>query len=155
MVEQKENMNPPVLDPADLPSIGHVSNFYKLLLAIDEAMPKHATLYIEGRPIVGEIREFVASRQVALATIRQIKGGTLYPTPIRLHLSLKADNLLQLREIASRYAEPEIADHLGVYQDDEILLWAPDAGFGDVYANSALGETVLTKLRETLGDSLE
>jgi len=136
-------------------SLGRVSDLYKLLLGIDEAMPDDATLYLEGTSIAPEITTFLKSHASVSDTTRPIACGTLWPSAKAFHLSLDGNNMSQLRELAEHHAEPEICDHLGVYRGDNLLLWAPDAGDGDVELARSLPGEVLRKLEHSLGNSLE
>jgi hypothetical protein len=135
----------------DAVEVGYVSDLYELLSAIDEAIPKDATLCLEGRP-VSEIRDYVELR----AAVRppKIEPGTIWPRQQFLHLPLEGANLAGLRALAERHAEPEIADHLMVYRDDEVLLWAPDAGDGLVVLAKSLPETTITYFRAVLGAAM-
>jgi hypothetical protein len=128
-------------DDADSLRLGRVDDFYALLRAIDEALPRDATLYLEGTSIAPEVKDFLASRPAP--DVHGVAPGTLYPKPEAYHLPLKDLNLAELRSIAERHAEPEVADHLAVYRGNELLLTAYDAGNDDVYvARSLPGETV-------------
>jgi hypothetical protein len=77
--------------------------------------------------------------------------GTLYPKPDAYHLPLRDPNLADLRSIAERYAEPEVADHLAVYRGNELLLTAYDAGKDDVYVARSLSRETLETLQRALG----
>jgi hypothetical protein len=44
---------PLILKDADALEIGYVTDLYRLLRAIDEAMPKDAVLYLEALPSAG------------------------------------------------------------------------------------------------------
>jgi hypothetical protein len=58
------------LEAADLTEVGRVRDLYALLKAIDIAMPKEATLYVEGTSIGPEVR--VSSRDLG----RQRRGAS-------------------------------------------------------------------------------
>jgi hypothetical protein len=130
-------------------TLGRVGDFYALLRAIDEVMPRDAILYVEGTSIASEVKDFLASRR-ALATY-PIEPGTLYPKPAAYHLPLADPNLTDLRSIAERHAEPEVADHLAVYRGNELLLTAYDSGNGEVYVARSLPTERLQALRSALG----
>jgi hypothetical protein len=118
------------------------------LRAIDEAMPRDATLYLEGTSIAPEVKDFLGLHE-APATQR-VAPGTLYPAPEAYHLPLEHPNLAELRSIAERHAEPEVADHLAVYRGDALLLTAYDAGAGDVYVTRVIPANNLLALRRAL-----
>jgi hypothetical protein len=130
-------------------SLGIVSDLYQLLRAIDETMPKDAVLYIEGTSVAPSIKEFLSSRP-APAT-RDVARSTISPVPDTFHLQLAGTNLTDLRSLAEGRAEPEIGDHIAVYRDDELLLFAPDAGGGEVLLAGSLPEETIESFRESLG----
>src|SRR5437588_769919 len=67
----------PKFEPASLP-LGYVSDLYALLRAIDETMPKDATLYVEGSSIARAVREFLGARPAA--SHRELERGTRNPS---------------------------------------------------------------------------
>ena len=121
-------------------ALGYVTDLYALLRAIDETMPKDATLYIEGNSIAAEIKSFLSSRDA--------------PEPETFHLPLGGTNLTEFRALAEHHAEPEVADHLAVYRGDELLLTAHDAGDGEARISRALPKRTVQRLRGGLGDAL-
>lgn len=133
-------------------SIGYVSDPYELLRAIDETMPKDATLYVEGTSIVREIKDFLVSRQTE--SPREIESGTTWPKPKTFHLPLEGTNLAELRALADHQAGPEVCDTLVVYRDDEVLLWAHDAGYGYVDVAPSVPAETTERLRVALGAAL-
>jgi hypothetical protein len=131
-------------------SLGYVSDLYELLRAVDETMPKTAILYLEGASIAPDVRAFLESRQAAGP--HEVAHGTVYPTPMSFHLPLSDQNLVELRGLADHHAEPEICDHLAVYQAGELLLTAYDAGYGEVIVAKSLPHDTIQALRLALGN---
>jgi hypothetical protein len=132
--------------------VGYVEDFYALLRAIDEVMPRDAVLYLEGTSIVGEVAAFLDTRQ--LVDQPAIEANTLWPKPRFFHLPLTGTNLAELRALAEHHAEPEVADHLVVYRDIDVLLWAHDAGAGYVTVSRFLPEETVERFRSSLGGAL-
>jgi hypothetical protein len=132
-------------------TIGYVTDLYALLRALDETMPPDAILYVEGTSFAPEIKAFLSSRH---APPRKIAPGTIYPRPKTFHLPLTGTNLADLRALAERHAEPEVADHLAVYRGDELLLSAYDAGDGEVQIARSLPAPTVERLRLALGEAL-
>jgi hypothetical protein len=132
--------------------VGYVTDLYELLRAIDEVLPKDAVLSIEGTSIVPAIAEFLEARQVADPA--EIEPGTLSPKPRFFHLPLEGTNLAELRALADNQAEPEVADNLVVYRGNDVLLWAHDAGYGDVELSRSLSPDVVSRFTAALGGSL-
>jgi hypothetical protein len=85
---------------------------------------------------------------------REITANTLWPKPKIFHIPLTGDNLAQLRHLAEKHAEPEVADHLVVYRREDVLLWAHDAGYGYVRVARDLSESIVEALRDALGDAI-
>jgi hypothetical protein len=133
-------------------TIGYVSDLYELLRAIDETMPKEATLYVEGRSIVREIKEFLNSHQAILPY--EIECGTTRSKPLAFHMPLAGANLADLRQLAGHHAEPEVCDTIVVYREDEIFLWAHDAGYGYVEVARSLPVKTIERFRFALGSAL-
>ena len=144
---------PLVLDENDAVTIGYVTNFYTLLRAIDEAMPKYAVLYLEGTAVAPDVASFLESRRAP--NPRQISPNTLWPKPKAFHLPLAGDNLAELRKLAAQHAPPEVADHLVVYYNEAVYLWAHDAGYGYVDVARYLSESIIESLRNALGDAIK
>lgn len=140
------------LTEADTVVVGYVSDFYALLRAVDETMPKDSTLCLEGTSIASDVVAFLERRQAPVQSA--IAPNTLWPKPWFFHLSLAGADLSKLRELAEHHAEPEIADHLVVYRGGRVLLWAHDAGYGYVEVSDSLPEETIERLREALGSAL-
>ena len=132
--------------------IGYVTDFYKLLQAIDEAMPKDAVLYLEGTSIAPDVASFLESRSAQ--DQREITANTLWPKPKVFHIPLTRDNLADLRNLAEQHAAAEVADHLVVYRGEDVLLWAHDAGYGYVRVARNLRESIVESLRDSLGGAI-
>lgn len=143
---------PLVLAEDDEVIVGYVSDLYALLRAIDEVMPGEAVLCIEGTSVAPEIVSFLESRQARHP--RAIAPNTVGPNNHFFHLPLTGTNLSDLRLLAERHPKPEIADHLVVYRDRQILLWAGDAGSGHVSVSRHLPQATFDAFRQTLGTAL-
>ena len=113
--------------------VGYVSDFYALLRAVDEAMPKDSTLCLEGTSVAPEVVAFLERRQAPVRSA--IAANTLWPKSQFFHLSLAGTDLSQLRQLAEHHAEPEIADHLVVYREGRVLLTFLNTGPGESTAS--------------------
>jgi hypothetical protein len=143
---------PLALSKADEVPVGYVSDFYVLLRAIDEVMPSDAVLCIEGTSVTRDVASFLESRQPPNPPA--VAPNTLAPKPDFFHLPLVGSNLADLRALAERHAEPEVADHLLVYRDRQVLLWAGDVGDGYVSVSRHLPEDKIEAFRSALGPAL-
>ena len=132
--------------------LGYVSDLHALLRAIDEVMPGDAVLCFEGTTVAPDVASFLGSREAPHPS--PIAPNTLWPQPRFFHLPLTGTNLSDLRALSEHYAEPEIADHLVVYRDREVLMWAHDAGSDYVWISRQLPDGMVDAFREILGDAL-
>jgi len=123
--------------------LGYVGDLYALLRAIDEVVPRGSVMYVEGEP-VDEIRTFLSDHGASMP--QRVWRGTFFPEPEQFHLAIEDDNLARFRELADKYAEPEIAYHLVVYDTEGVLLSAYDAGSDHVGVSSRLGEAAIRHL---------
>ena len=71
----------------------------------------------------------------------------------RFHLPL--EHLPALRLLAEDHPAPEIAFHLAVHRDREVLLWAHDAGYGHVLVASSLSDETIERFRSALGTAIK
>jgi hypothetical protein len=95
------------LGEAESVIVGHVSDFYALLYAIDETMPKDSVLCLEGTAIASDVVAFLEQRPAPAPA--RIDPNTLWPKPKFFHLSLSGTHLTDLRALADHHAEPEVA----------------------------------------------
>jgi hypothetical protein len=123
-----------------------------LLRAIDETLPKDAVLCLEGTSIAPDVAAYLEDLEPDDPP--PVARNTLWPRSRVFHLPLTGANLHELRTLAERHAEPEIADHLVVYRGETVLLWAHDAGYGYVAVSSELPEQTLAAFTAALGPAL-
>ncbi len=140
------------LSEAETVVVGYVADFYVLLRAVDEVMPNDSTLCLEGTRVAPDVVAFLERRQATVQS--EIAPNTLWPKPQFFHLSLAGPDLTQLRALAEHHAEPEIADHLVVYREGRVLLWAHDAGYGYVAVSRSLPRRTIERFRQALGSAL-
>jgi hypothetical protein len=143
---------PLILREENALEIGYVTDLYKLLRAIDLAMPKDAVLYVEATAIAPDVASFLETRTAQ--DRREITPNTLWPKPKVFHIPLTGDNIAEFRDLAEKHAEPEVADHLVVYRGEDVLLWAHDAGGGYVDVSRDLSESIVAAFRDALGDAI-
>ncbi|HET6172635.1 MAG TPA: hypothetical protein VFD90_08520 [Gaiellales bacterium] len=145
---------PPPLDlrPEDAIDLGYATDFHILLRAIDEAMPEDAILVLEGDATAPAVAAFL--REHEAADRRELVPNS--PGKVQVfHLPLAHGNLSRLRlQVAEGCASPEIAFHLAVYREDEVLLWAHDAGDGSVLLALSLPDETIERFRAALGATL-
>jgi hypothetical protein len=137
-----------VVDEATFFNAGRVDDHVAILRAVGKAMPRPATVFIEGDSISEEVREFL--RTHAVEAKRDDLSGTTWPRSQKFHVSLTDAFAEGLASLAERHAGPEICDHLVVYQDGVILLAAYDAGSDEVWLNRELSEVAMSQACDLL-----
>jgi hypothetical protein len=131
--------------------IGYATNFHLLLRAIDEVMPVDAVLFLDGPATAPSVAAFLRQREPGdpPAMAPNSHGETAL-----FHLPLADGNLKALRLLAEDHPSGEIASHLAVYRDRDVLLWAHDAGGGHVLLASSLPDETIECFRAVLGSTL-
>jgi len=96
--------------------------FFRHLL---EVLPAGTALFIEGTCIARDVGDFLRSTSEpgAYLPMRQ----TLWPRAQQYRLRFDGPTLAALADLAERHAEPELLDHLFVYDGPRVLLEFPDA----------------------------
>lgn len=135
----------------DMIDIGYVGDFYALLRAV-EVLPKDAVLCLEGTATAADVVAFVEARR--RPDPPSVEPNTLWLTASSVSSSPEGTNLQELCSLAERHAEPEVADHLVVYRDDWVLLWAHDAGADHVRLSRRIPKDTLDQFKQSLGAAL-
>ena len=91
--------------------------FFRHLLA---AFPAATTLFVEGTSIARDVDDFLrsAAEPGDYLPARQ----TLWPRPKQYRLRCNGPSLASLAGLSERHAEPELLDHLFVYDNSKVLL---------------------------------
>ena len=122
-----------VQGPWDLPAF---------LRALPLIAPHDAILYLEGGSPTKPLKEFLDARCVPEES--RLAKGTIWPKPLVYHLPATPENVQSLADLAENCAEPEVAIHIHVYRDNEVLHEWHDAFSGDpLYISSAIEEEAL------------
>ncbi len=136
----------------DALDLGRARDFHILLRALDQSMPAAATLVLEGDRTAPSIRAFLRAHTAPDA--RELVASDSRDVAT-YHLPLADGNLGELRALAEDCIASEVALHLVVYRDDEVLLWARDAGIGHLLVARSLGPETVAQIRAALGTTLE
>ena len=147
------NRKPLDLRDRDAIDLGYGIDFHILLRAIDEAMPKDAILALEGDATAPAVAG-ASCANTRPPSPRELVANASGKVVVH-HLPLADDNLAQLRMLAEDCASPEVAFHLAVYRDDEVLLWAHDAGDGSLRVAKSLPTETVERFRAALGDDAQ
>ncbi|HOX37529.1 MAG TPA: hypothetical protein PL033_06035 [Candidatus Brocadiia bacterium] len=108
------------------------------LRALPILVPTDAVLYLEDGCHPPEIREFLTSRQSANPI--KVEMGTIWPRPLCFHLPATPENIGRLAELAQNRSGPEIAIHVIVYRNHEVILEWYDAFDAPMYIAKSLGK---------------
>ena len=146
------NRQPLDLRDRDAIDLGYGIDFHTLLRAIDDAMPKDAILALKGDAMAPAVAAFL--REHEAADPRELVANASGKVVVH-HLPLANDNLVRLRVLAEDCASPEVAFHLAIYRDDEVLLWAHDAGDGSLLVAKSLPPETVERFRSALGATLK
>lgn len=119
-----------------------------LLSGIRNALPRDATLYIEGPRNTAVINVLVKNPARAR---QKIQVGTLWPRAAAYHVPNDEQLIEHLIELAERMASPEIADHLVVYRGEQVLVSAYDVGDEEVWVSRDLGEDSFRRFLDIVG----
>ena len=122
--------------------------FFRHLL---ELLPTPTTLFVEGTSIAREVGDFLrsAAEPGDYLPARQ----TLWPQPKQYRLRCDSSTLVALADLAERHAEPELTDHLFVYDGSTVLLEFPDAFCRDspAYFSAEIDEPRIRRFAAALG----
>jgi hypothetical protein len=99
---------------------------------LPEALPAASTLFIEGTSLTRDVDDFLQSAAEPGDYLPDRQ--TLWPRPKQYRVRLDGPTLAALADLAERHAEPEILDHLFVYDGSKVLLEFPDAFMCDSLA---------------------
>lgn len=99
--------------------------FFRLLLP---AFPNATTLFIEGASVSRDVDIFL--RSAAEPGDYLAARQTIWPRPKQYKVRCDGEVLASLADLAGRHAEPELLDHLFVYDAVHVLIEFPDA-FGE------------------------
>ena len=116
------------------------------LFEVIAALPRPATIFVEGTSIEADVEAFLAQR--AVTPTRDDLSGIIAPRPRQFHVRLDDDVVDGLRDLANRHAEPEMFDHLAVYAGDHVLLAAYDVGLDPICMSRALPAPVQRRIFE-------
>ena len=96
--------------------------FFRALPAV---FPNATTLFIEGTSMSQGVEAFLrsAAEPGDYLPVRQ----TIWPRPKQYRLRCDGETLGALADLAERHAEPELLDHLFLYDASNVLVEFPDA----------------------------
>jgi len=132
----------------ELKGLWNSALFFRHLL---EVLPAPTTLFVEGTSIAREVADFLrsAAEPGDYLPARQ----TLWPRPKQYRLRCDGPTLATLADLAERHAEPELMDHLFVYDGSTVLLEFPDTFGRDcpAFVSADIDEQRLRSFAAVLG----
>jgi hypothetical protein len=115
------------------------------------ALPNATTLFVECTSFARDVDDFLRAAQEPGEYLP--KKQTLWPRPKQYRIRFDGPTLAALADLAERHAEPELLDHLFVYDGSTVLLEFPDAFGPDcpVLISTATDEQRLRSFAALLG----
>lgn len=129
--------------------VGDPQKFFSALRAL---VPPGSVLALH-EPQGNEVRQFL--RKNATATRTRVEAGTIWPRPEIYHIDCSGPNLTALEELASRHAEPEMALHLHLYRNQQVLIEWYDAFDDPMDLSGAFQEEDVMRFSESCGGGYE
>ena len=120
-----------------------------LLRALGDLLPEGCILYFEGGSSAKALVDFFHAHEVPEQS--HVAVAILRPRPSCHHVPATLDNLSGLSELAKSHRAPELAVHLHVYRNAEILLEWHDAFWEPMLLSGTLPEKRVRTFAETLG----
>jgi len=123
--------------------------FSEFLRALDGWLPEGAILYFEGGTPDREIEQFMAAH--AIPEQVHLAMGTLWPRPKVFHVPATSATLTKLADLMDHLAEPQLAVHFHVFQNDSVLLEWYDAFYDPICISSNFAEEKIRVLAHQFG----
>ncbi len=151
-----------VEDDADI-EIGYYEGpLASLIEGLQDAGLEGSLVGLDGRSkeLDRLIRDRTANRPDLQETNYRFAHGTFRLGPIVFGaeplrwLPIEGDTLRIVRDMLETHADPEIAIELQVRDDEGCLVWAPDAGYNEIWVSRRLPKEAVNALRAALGDGL-
>ena len=118
-----------------------------------QALPKHfptaTTLFLEGNSISNDVEKCYDSHRQEGNYLPEAQ--TIWPTSKNFRCKFTAKLITELASLSQVHAEPELLDHLALYQEEEELLLWPDAFDNILQISKKVPEGVVAALAKELG----
>ena len=112
-------------------------------------VPAGSVLYLEGGAVTQDVRAYLLSRQAAKTV--KVAFHTTWPRREFFHVDITQENLEGLAELGGHHAEIEIASHVSVYKDNDVLLEWHDAWGENFQVSKKISEKNLIKFCAVFG----
>jgi len=111
--------------------------------------PEATTLYIEGTSISDDVRACYLSHQEAGPYLPPAQ--TIFPFSKKYRCKFSDALMDQLVLLAAQHAEPELLDHISLYQDSKELLFWHDAFANVMLVSRVIPEKLVAQFAADLG----
>jgi hypothetical protein len=109
--------------------VSPIQDFPIFLRALQFIFSQEAILYLEGGYPDKELSAFLEQHTVENPV--KVAVGTIWPRPNIFHIRMTPAHIETLSKLTENRASPEVAIHLHVYKQDQVLLEWHDAFFDD------------------------
>jgi hypothetical protein len=128
-------------------------SFMELFQALQDWIPEDTVLYFEGGSPDAVINEFMNEQSIPEKA--HIAVGTIWPRPKIFHVPATTMVLVELSRIMEHHAEPELAVHFHVYQDNSVLLEWHDAFSQPMLISNAISQERIARLAQKMGTTFK
>ena len=123
-------------------------DFCEFLRELPKFVPEGSILCLEGGDAY-DVDEYLAARPAIYEN--ETDQGWLRHRPKVFYIPITEANLIGLGDLSERHAEPEVANSISVYRDDQIIMSWHDLPFDPIYVSTQFDEQKLKKLGDVLG----
>lgn len=129
--------------------ISGIKRLPSFLRALYSLLPADSVLYLEGGDVTKKLRSYLNER--AAQKTCKVEMGTIWPRPECFHMLITRENLEGLAKLAENYPTPQVAVHLHVYNNDEMLLEWYDAFLDPLFVSKKILEEDMKNFCDKLG----
>ena len=109
------------------------------LIELKHLVPEGSVLYLEGgSALPKDLKTFL--EQNTIRDKPKIPMGTLWPKPIYFHIQITNNTIRKLTDLTKNLPTPQVAVHIHVYKDDNLLIQWYDAFFDPIFVSLDLPE---------------
>jgi len=123
-------------------------DFCEFLRELPSFIPGNSTLCLEGGN-ASDLEVYLLARPGIYEN--ETDQGFFKLRPKTFYMPLTEDNLRGLADLCERHAEPEVANSLSVYWNNQVILSWHDLPSDPLYISDDLNESVLRKASNSLG----
>lgn len=127
-----------------------IENIESLLLALPLLVPDNSILYLEDVGLRDNLRSFL--EKINIVNNTKVAMGTIWPKPKCYQILITEKSMKELSEIANKYVPCEVASHVHVYKDNNMLLQWFDAIINEpIYMSKNIAEETVKEFCKKTG----